>query len=206
MGSLNLKLLLRASSQLSSLLVPRSFHRQNSVCLSVCLVSLPFPPCQLRPLVRDQRPPPGDCGYLGPIRRKALKVSMVFKCMHAGSIHAMLCSWRISWVGTFLVVLPVAWRAPVSCCPLCHSFHVCSLGVETAGGEERAMVSTAKMRTHGEFGVIQRRHMTKMCHLPGRVPSVECRVSSKAYDSSVRVLVIWNVLSTTLIVGGCLWR
>eukprot|EP00903_Cladosiphon_okamuranus_P008684 g8320.t2 len=32
------------------------------------------------------------------------------------------------------------------------------------------------------------------------------KASSKAYDSSVLVLVIWNVLSTLLIVGGCLWR
>ncbi|CAM9352639.1 unnamed protein product [Scytosiphon promiscuus] len=32
------------------------------------------------------------------------------------------------------------------------------------------------------------------------------KASSKAYDSSVRVLVTWNVLSTVLIVGGSLWR
>lgn len=43
-------------------------------------------------------------------------------------------------------------------------------------------------------------------HRPIVCVCFHCRASSTAYDSSVRVLVTWNVLSTTLIVGGSLWR
>ncbi|CAM9911429.1 unnamed protein product, partial [Ascophyllum nodosum] len=32
------------------------------------------------------------------------------------------------------------------------------------------------------------------------------RSSSKAYSSSVRLLVVWNILNTTLIIGGAIWR